>query len=138
NIMSAATLAAGPVAANSWVTIFGTNLSATTRSWSEGDFTNGAMPYALDGVSVIFSQFGAPRSAYVGYVSPTQINFLVPTDAQNTATTISVKNPAGTSAPLPLAVAENTPLLFTVVGKRVHATLASDAIVGKSSLFASG
>ncbi|MCU1234585.1 MAG: hypothetical protein JWP63_2552 [Candidatus Solibacter sp.] len=35
---------------------------------------------------------------------PTQINFLVPSDALATATTISVSNPAGTFAPLPLAV----------------------------------
>src|SRR4051794_28476477 len=41
NVVSSATSAAGPVSANHWVTIFGTNLSATTRAWTSGDFVNG-------------------------------------------------------------------------------------------------
>ena len=78
-VVSSATLAAGPVASNSWVTIYGTDLSPTTRSWNESDFVNGQIPFSLDGVSVVLT--GAPRLAYVGYISPTQINFLIPSDA---------------------------------------------------------
>jgi hypothetical protein len=51
NIVSAATSLAGPVSPNSWVTVYGSNLGITTRSWSESDFLNGAIPFSLDGVS---------------------------------------------------------------------------------------
>ena len=78
NIVSAATSVAGPMAPNSWATIYGTNLGVTTRGWTDSDFVNGQIPFSLDGVSVFLNQFGAPRLAYVGYVSPTQINFLLP------------------------------------------------------------
>ena len=74
------------MAPNSWATIYGTNLGVTTRGWSDGDFVNGQIPFSLDGVSVFLNQFGAPRLAYVGYVSPTQINFLLPSDLNATAT----------------------------------------------------
>ena len=80
NIVSAATSVAGPMAPNSWVTIYGTNLGVTTRAWTDSDFVNGRIPFSLDGVSVVLNLFGAPRLAYVGYVSPTQINFLLPSD----------------------------------------------------------
>src|SRR5260370_32857865 len=39
NIVSAATSVAGPLAPNSWVTIYGSYLSVTTRSWSASDFS---------------------------------------------------------------------------------------------------
>src|SRR5436305_10656758 len=55
--VNSATLTAGPVSANSWLTVYGTNLSATTRSWAEGDFVNGLIPFSLEGVSVVLNQF---------------------------------------------------------------------------------
>jgi len=133
NIVSAATSVAGPVAANSWVTIFGTNLSATTRAWTDGDFTNGAMPYSLDGVSVILTQFNAPRSAYIAYISPTQINFLLPSDVAAAAMTLVVKNPAGATTSMPITVQANVPQLFTADGKSVLGTHSSGTLIGKSA-----
>ena len=66
----------GIIAPNAWVSIYGANLAATTRNWSTKDFVNGALPTALDGVSVMIN--GKP--AYVGYVSPKQLNVLTPVD----------------------------------------------------------
>src|SRR5579862_503489 len=40
------------LAPNTWVTIMGGSLSATTRSWAISDFTGQALPTKLDGVSV--------------------------------------------------------------------------------------
>jgi uncharacterized protein (TIGR03437 family) len=114
SVLGAASGVAGAVSPNSWVTIYGTNLSATTRSWTEGDFVNGGIPFSLDGVSVILTQFGAPRLAYVGYVSPTQVNFLLPSDLNTTTTTVQVRNPAGITTAIPLPLAANAPQLFPV------------------------
>ena len=131
SVVSAATSAAGPVAANSWVSIYGTNLSATTRAWNDGDFTNGGMPFSLDGVSVILTVFGAPRLAYVGYISPTQVNFLLPSDLSAGALPVQVRNPAGTSTPISVTVQANAGQLLTLDGKNVAATHANGTLAVK-------
>lgn len=59
---------------NSWISIYGANLAATTRMWATKDFVNSALPTTIDGVSVMVN--GSP--AYVGYVSPKQLNVLTP------------------------------------------------------------
>jgi uncharacterized protein (TIGR03437 family) len=131
NIVSAATSVAGPVAPNSWVTVYGTNLGVTTRSWTDSDFTNGGMPFSLDGVSVVLNAFGAPRVAYVGYVSPTQVNFLLPTDTNATTVQVQIKNPAGITPQMPLTVQANALQLFTADGKYVSGAHANGDVLGK-------
>jgi uncharacterized protein (TIGR03437 family) len=138
SIVSAATGVAVPVSPNSWLTIYGSNLSVTTRGWTDGDFVNGGIPFSLDGVSVILSQFGAPRLAYVGYVSPTQINFLLPSDLTVTATTVQVRNPAGMTTAVPITVQANAPQLFTLDGKSVMGAHANGNLVGKAAPAAPG
>jgi uncharacterized protein (TIGR03437 family) len=64
-------------ASATWVSIFGSNLSPTMDSWQASTFLNGALPTALDGVSVTINGI----LAYVSYISPTQINVLAPDDA---------------------------------------------------------
>ncbi|MDP9169566.1 MAG: hypothetical protein M3N54_03015 [Acidobacteriota bacterium] len=132
NIVSAATFAAGPVAPNSWVAIFGSNLGVTTRSWDSSDFINGGMPTSLDGVSVILTAFGAPRRAYVGYVSPTQVNILLPSDTNSTTVQVQVRNSAGLSTQLPITVQASAPQLLTLGGKFVFAVHADGNLVGTS------
>ena len=136
NIVSAATSAAGPVAPNSWVTIYGSNLGVTTRSWTDSDFTNGGMPFSLDGVSVVLNAFGAPRVAYVGYVSPTQVNFLLPTDTNATTIQVQIKNPAGITPQIPLTVQANALQLLTADGKYVAGAHANGDVLGKTGLLA--
>jgi uncharacterized protein (TIGR03437 family) len=65
------------VAPATWISIFGSNLSQTTYSWQSSDFVNGNLPTSLQGVSVTIN--GKP--AYVGYISPAQINALAPDDS---------------------------------------------------------
>src|SRR5450759_2806848 len=138
NVVSAATLVAGPMSSNSWVTIFGSNLGVTTRGWADSDFVNGQIPFSLDGVSVLLNQFGAPRLAYVGYVSPTQVNFLLPSDLIATATTVQVRNPAGTNTALPITVSANAPQVFTTDGKTVLGAHVNGSLLGKAAPAAPG
>jgi len=69
---------AGGIAPNTYVTIKGTDLGATKRTWGTADFGTGgtSLPTSLDGISVTLN--GAP--AYVEYISPIQINILTPPD----------------------------------------------------------
>jgi uncharacterized protein (TIGR03437 family) len=73
-----------------WATISGLRLSNTTRGWKASDFTNDgtSMPTQLDGVSV--SVNGKP--AFVSYVSPTQINILLPVDTATGNVNVQVNN----------------------------------------------
>ena len=119
SVVSAATLTSGPMAANSWVTVYGSNLAATTRSWTTDDVIAGGLPFSLDGVSVLLT--GAPRLAYIGYVSPTQVNFLLPSDQGNATVQVQVRNPSGISAQLPITVQANAPQMLTLDGKHVLA-----------------
>jgi uncharacterized protein (TIGR03437 family) len=58
----------------SWVTIQGTDLAASARTWQPSDFNGSQLPTMLDGVSVGID--GAPAAVY--YISPTQLNVQAP------------------------------------------------------------
>lgn len=130
NIVSAATNTAAALAPNSWMTIYGSNLSATTRAWAASDFVAGGMPFSLDDVSVLLTVNGTARLAYIGYVSPTQVNVLIPCDANPGNTTVLVKNPAGSSTAVPITVAAAAPQFFSTNGKSVLGAHISGVIVG--------
>lgn len=91
-VVSAANLSAA-ISPGTWVSIFGSNLSSTTRQWRAADFINGILPAVLDGVSVTID--GKP--AVVEFVSPTQVNVLAPDDPSTGLVFVQVKGPAGTS-----------------------------------------
>ena len=133
SVVSAATQQSGPTAANSWVTVYGSNLAATTRSWTTDDVLNGGLPFSIDGVSVLLT--GAPRLAYIGFVSPTQVNFLLPSDQGNATVQVQVRNPAGISAQIPISVQANAPQLLTLDGKHVLASHAGGTYVATTGFY---
>ena len=75
------------VAPNTFASILGTNLASTRDDWNSA-ITNAQLPSSLDGVTVTFD--GIP--GYVSYVSPTQINVLVPNIHSQTLTSVVVSN----------------------------------------------
>jgi len=64
------------IVSGSWATVYGTGLSNTTRVWNANDFINGNLPPQLDYISVTVNA----QHAFVEYVSPTQLNILIPDD----------------------------------------------------------
>ncbi len=78
------------IAPNTWIEIKGSNLApaADTRIWVDADFVNNTMPVQLDGVSVTVNG----KSAYVYYISPTQINVVTPPDALSGSINVQVTN----------------------------------------------
>jgi len=95
------------IAPGTWITIEGTNLSATTRSWNSSDFSGNNLPTQLDGVRV--SVGGQP--AYVSYISPTQINALVPNVGTGTVL-VTVTNSTGTSPAVAVVCQPVQPAFF--------------------------
>jgi uncharacterized protein (TIGR03437 family) len=122
-------------APGSWLEIFGTNLSLTARGWAATDFAGNAAPTALDGVSVTIG--GKP--AYVAYVSPTQLNVLVPEGvAIGAGVPVVVKSPSGESQAASVDTADLAPEIlappsFVIAGRQYAvATLPS---TGGSTVF---
>ena len=62
------------IVGGSWVSIYGRNLSATTREWTEDDIHYDWLPTQLDGVNVAINN----TPAVVAFVSPMQLNVLAP------------------------------------------------------------
>jgi uncharacterized protein (TIGR03437 family) len=74
SIVQAATQTAGTLAPNTIATIYGMNLSWTTHAVTAADLNGGTLPTSLDGVTVIVEGI----LSNLLYVSPGQINFLIP------------------------------------------------------------
>ena len=100
------------IASAGWVSIFGTNLAQTTYTWQASDFVNGQLPTSLQGVSVTINGI----AAYVGYVSPTQINVLPPDDATVGAVPVQVTVSSQQSTALTATKQQFAPSFFTVGG----------------------
>jgi uncharacterized protein (TIGR03437 family) len=76
------------IASGTWIEIYGQNLAPATREWQLSDFTGDVAPTSLDGVTVRING----RPAYISYISPTQINALVPAGISPGAATVVVNN----------------------------------------------
>jgi uncharacterized protein (TIGR03437 family) len=129
NASSYSTLAAPAT----WISVFGENLSATTRSWTAADFTGDNLPTALDGVSVLVN--GIP--AYLSYISPGQINAMLPDDGSTGQVSVQVTNSQGASGALPVEKAVYSPALFRLSveqGLYVIAQTTDGDLVGNSAV----
>ena len=100
------------IAPGTWVSVFGTALSATTRAWRDADFVNGRLPTSLDGVSVTING----KSAAVAYINPTQINVLAADDTITGLVPVVVKNTVGTSDAVLALQQTAAPALFEFPG----------------------
>jgi uncharacterized protein (TIGR03437 family) len=78
-----------------YLEIYGSNLSSTTRIWGGNDFTDGGnqAPTSLDGVRVNVN--GKP--AFVYFISPNQVNVQAPDDDALGNIQVEVENSSGKS-----------------------------------------
>src|SRR5438067_825731 len=76
SIVNAADNQLGPLAPNAIATIYGSGLAYTTKAITPQDIRAGMLPTILPGTGV--RVFVRSLAAHIYYVSPTQINFLVP------------------------------------------------------------
>ena len=115
------------VAPGSWVEVYGTNLSNTSRGWAGSDFNGASAPTALDGVSV---RIGG-QAAYVSYISPTQINAQVPSNVPAGVQPVTVTTAVGTSTGANVTVTAvqpglSAPSVFNVNGRQYVVALFPD------------
>ena len=130
--------AAGPnagIAGNTWLSIYGTDLAPTTRSWQTSDIVNGALPTSLGGVTVSLN--GTP--AYVYYISPKQIDFLSPRGLGPGPVQVQTTNNGFTSSSAAAQAQLFAPAFFLFGGQYVAATHSDNvSLVGPTTLFPNG
>jgi metallophosphoesterase (TIGR03768 family) len=120
------------IESGSWVSIYGTKLSGTTRGWQASDFQGSSLPLMLDGVSVTIN--GKP--AAVAYVSPGQLNVLAPTDTATGSVLVEVLNSAGSA--VAFANLQSYAPAFFKSGKYAVAVHADGAYVAPEGFFGAG
>lgn len=105
------------VARGSWIEIYGTNLAGDTRSWTESDFSGSTAPTSLDKTQVTIGG----QSAFIDYISPTQVNAQVPSTAGFGSQPVVVATSLGTSGATNVTVNVTQPGLWapwTIGGKQ--------------------
>ena len=127
------------IAPNTWVEIKGTNLAPAgdSRIWQGADFFGGQMPVQLDGVS----QTVNGKSAYVYYVSPTQVNILTPPDAIQGPVQVNLTNAGVVSNSMGVPSQPLSLSFFVFVSSSgaqyVYGRRLSGGLIGPTSLFPS-
>jgi uncharacterized protein (TIGR03437 family) len=137
SIVNAASNQPGPVAPATFVSIYGSELSNITRSISAEEIRNGNLPTSLTGTGLRVLVSSVPANIY--YVSPSQINFLMPSNLTPGSVEVQVVVDGHAGASAFLIVNWASPALFQMDGTKgiaVHAdnslcTAASPAIPGE-------
>jgi uncharacterized protein (TIGR03437 family) len=121
-VLNAASSVAG-VAPAAWISIYGTNLSTAAAAATTADLVNGYLPTTLGGTTVTIDG----KSAYLNYVSPTQLNVQAPNSSTVGNVTVTVANSTGSSS-AGVAMLAVMPGLFTS-SNYVLAARASDGVL---------
>jgi uncharacterized protein (TIGR03437 family) len=124
------------IAPNTWVEIKGVNLAPNqdaliSRIWTTPDFVNNQMPAQLDGTSATVNG----KSAFVYYVSPSQVNILTPPDAMQGSVNVVVTNNGALSQAFVAQAQPASPSFFVFDGTHVVATHADGTDIGPTTLY---
>lgn len=121
------------VAPSTWMALYGTNLSATTRTW-DGAISGVQLPTALDGLSVRINN----KPATVYFVSPGQVNVLAPLEDTTGPVQVTLTNTYGTSPTLQATEAAVLPAFYAPFGEtkglQVTAVALDGTLVGKPGI----
>ena len=138
SIVNAADNQPGPLAPNTIATMYGSGLAYITRALSSSDLHGGLLPTVLPGTGVRI--FVGGISAGILYVSPNQINFLIPnilipgpSDVQ-----LAIDGLAGPDIPIQLAA--SSPAFFqsdrqTIIAAHADGSLLKADAPGRSGEF---
>jgi uncharacterized protein (TIGR03437 family) len=131
SIANAAADIADFFAPNTFLTIYGQNLAYVTKAISSDDIHAGTLPTALQGTGVRVLLNQIPADMY--FVSPGQVNILIPTSLRPGTVTIQLENSglAGPAVSIPLGNA--SPALFQMDATSVIATHGNGPLVTQAS-----
>jgi len=118
SIANSAANVVGYYAPNSFLSIDGQNLAYATKAISPDDVRNGRLPTSLSGVDVLINNI----PGYIYYVSPGQVNVLIPTILAAGPATVQLLNNAVAGPPVMILLATVAPVLFQSDATTVIAT----------------
>jgi len=107
-IVNAASFMRGALSPNTIVAIFGSNLSYSTRALVPDDVQGGKLPLQLAGVTVHIG----PELAPLYFVSPTQINALIPGNLKTGNYEVRVVRDGWSGRGAVITLADSSPALF--------------------------
>ena len=110
SIVNAATPRVGQLAPGTLATLYGSHLALTTRAVTPDDIRSGALPTVLPGTGVRVA-IGITQVPLL-YVSPTQINFLVPAGIATGPSELRVWLEARAGSAVQIVIGEVSPALF--------------------------
>ena len=119
------------ITSGSWVSIQGSNLAGTSRTWTSSEIVNSKLPTQLDNVSATIDNL--PAAVY--YISPTQLNVQVPSDTNMGPVAVQVTYNGQTSKTFTVNLMPETPAFFLWSNKYTVATRQDYTLVGPASLF---
>ncbi len=107
------------IAPGGWIEIFGSRFTTVTKQWAATDFSSGVGPTLLESVRVAING----RPAFISFISPNQINCVVPDGIAMGRVNVVVTNSVGASIAFPVDTAARVPSLlapsqFKVNGKQ--------------------
>jgi uncharacterized protein (TIGR03437 family) len=110
SIVSSGNGSSASLTPNGLASIYGTNLAFLTQAVSLDNVSQGALPTTLGGVRVLAGGI----LASLLYVSPTQVNFLMPANLQPGDTTISLIRGSTATPASSITLLDAAPALFVV------------------------
>lgn len=127
SIANSAANVAGLYAPNTFITIYGVNLAFVTRAMSVDDIASGMLPTSLigTGLTVLINQVGAD----IYYVSPGQVNLLVPTILGAGPATLQLEVDGQAGPAVTIMLGATAPALFQLDAINVLATHADYSLV---------
>jgi uncharacterized protein (TIGR03437 family) len=117
------------VAPGGWIEIYGVNLAGNTRQWQESDFNGSAAPTSLDLTSVTIGG----QSAFVYYISPTQVDVQVPSNVGTGTQPLVVTTEQGSSGTYNVTVAATAPGLLAPASFEIGGMQYAAAFVANST-----
>ena len=120
SIANSAANTAGYYTPNSFLSIYGQNLAYVTKPMSSDDIRAGQLPTVLEGtgVRVLINQIFAD----VYYVSPGQVNVLIPPSLTAGPVTVQLVNDGLAGPPVTITLSASAPVLFESDATTVIAT----------------
>lgn len=114
-IVNAADNETQSLAPNTLASLYGVRLSYVTAAISPGDIQGGVLPTVLPGTGVHVTIGNLPATIY--YVSPDQVNFLVPANLLPGASTVQVVLDGHSGPAIKITLAAASPALFQLDSK---------------------
>jgi len=136
SLVNAADSQAGWLAPNAIATLYGTGLAYTTRGLTAADLHGGLMPATLPGTGVTILVSG--MTAYPYYISPTQVNFLIPNNLLPGPVDVQLVVDGVAGPSISVALGATAPALFELDPQTAVAVRPDESVIEASAPVAPG